>query len=106
MAAMRVSDILKVKGTVVKRSSLPQTFTFAKVACRAVGAMVVKDANGGVLGISRNATSRAAMICRHAVSALMTQTVITCTGNIVAALRNHDALAHPACGRWAVNSWV
>ena len=106
MAAMRVSDILKVKGTVVKTIEPAATIrTFAQgLRVEAVGAMVVKDANGGVLGIiserdlARGLSEFGNDLPSMPVSALMTQTVITCapedTVAAVAKVMTHRRIRH------------
>ncbi|MBK9080387.1 MAG: CBS domain-containing protein [Hyphomicrobium sp.] len=103
---MRVSDILKVKGTVVKTIEPAATIrTFAQgLRVEAVGAMVVKDANGGVLGIiserdlARGLSEFGNDLPSMPVSALMTQTVITCapedTVAAVAKVMTHRRIRH------------
>jgi CBS domain-containing protein/beta-phosphoglucomutase-like phosphatase (HAD superfamily) len=84
--AMRVSDILKLKGTAVK--TIEPTASMRALAqglrVEAVGAMVVKDAQGAVQGIiserdlSRGLAEFGADLPAMPVSALMTKSVITC----------------------------
>jgi CBS domain-containing protein/beta-phosphoglucomutase-like phosphatase (HAD superfamily) len=84
--AMRVSDILKLKGTAVK--TIEPTASMRALAqvlrVEAVGAMVVTDAQGAVQGIiserdlSRGLAEFGTDLSAMPVSALMTKSVITC----------------------------
>jgi CBS domain-containing protein/beta-phosphoglucomutase-like phosphatase (HAD superfamily) len=84
--AMRVSDILKIKGPAVKTIAPGATMRALAQGLRAeaVGAMVVKDANGGVQGIiserdlARGLAEYGSDLPSMPVSALMTKAVITC----------------------------
>jgi CBS domain-containing protein/beta-phosphoglucomutase-like phosphatase (HAD superfamily) len=84
--AMRVSDILKTKGSAVKTIEATATIrAFAQgLRVEAVGAMVVKDATGAVQGIiserdlARGLAEFGSDLPSMPVSALMTKSVITC----------------------------
>lgn len=86
VAVMRVADILKIKGTAVK--TIEPTATIRALAqslrIEAVGVMVVKDAQGGLRGIiserdlARGLAEFGNDLPSMPVSALMTETVITC----------------------------
>lgn len=86
VATMRVSDILKIKGSAVKTVEATATIRAFAQALKAegVGAMVVKTAAGGVAGIiserdlARGLAQYGADMAVLPVSALMTATVITC----------------------------
>ncbi len=85
-AAMRVSDILKAKGSAVK--TIESTATLRALAqglkIEGVGAMVVKDAKDAVQGIiserdlARGLAEFGGELSSMPVSALMTKAVITC----------------------------
>ena len=85
--AMRVSDILKTKGTMVKTIEAQVTMRAFAQALRAeaVGAMVVKDASGSVQGIISERDLALGLaefgneLPAMAVSKLMTKSVITCS---------------------------
>ncbi len=84
--AMRVSEILKIKGTEVKTIDPAATIaTFAeRLKVDQVGAMVVLDAAGAVRGIiserdvARGLTEFGADLPRIRVADLMTRSVVTC----------------------------
>ncbi len=84
---MRVSDILKTKGSAVKTIDATASMRALAQGLRieAVGAMVVKDAKGAVQGIiserdlSRGVAEFGADLPSMPVSALMTKSVITCS---------------------------
>jgi CBS domain-containing protein/beta-phosphoglucomutase-like phosphatase (HAD superfamily) len=104
--AMRVSDILKTKGSAVK--TIEATATIRALAqglrAEAVGAMVVKDAKGGVQGIiterdlARGIAEFGADLPSMPVSALMTKAVITCAPDdsvaAVAKVMTHRRIRH------------
>jgi CBS domain-containing protein/beta-phosphoglucomutase-like phosphatase (HAD superfamily) len=106
VAVMRVSNILKVKGSLVKTIESTATIrAFAQgLRVEAVGAMVVKDAKGGVLGIiterdlARGLAEFGNDLPSMPVSALMTETVITCapedTVAAVAKVMTHRRIRH------------
>lgn len=83
---MRVSDILKVKGSAVKTVESTATIRALAQAMKleGVGAMVVKNADGGVKGIiserdmARGLAQYGTDLSSLPVSALMTETVVTC----------------------------
>ncbi len=85
--AMRVAEILKLKGNAVQ--TIEATATVRRLAQdlrdAAVGAMVVKTADGGIQGIvterdlSRGIAEYASDLPSMPVSALMTKSVITCS---------------------------
>ena len=83
---MRVSDILKTKGSAVKTVESTATIkAFAHgLRTEAVGAMVVKDAKGAVEGIiserdlARGLAEYGSDLPGMAVSELMTKAVVTC----------------------------
>ena len=89
VANMRVSDILKNKGSAVKTVEATATMRGFAQALKAesVGAMVVTSAAGGVAGIiterdlARGLAQYGADMAVLPVSALMTATVITCAPN-------------------------
>lgn len=105
-ATMRVSDILKIKGSAVK--TIEPTATIRALAqglrLEAVGAMVVKDAKGAVQGIiserdlARGLAEYGNDLPSMQVSALMTQTVITCAPEdsvaAVAKVMTHRRIRH------------
>jgi CBS domain-containing protein/beta-phosphoglucomutase-like phosphatase (HAD superfamily) len=106
IAVMRVSDILKVKGSAVKTIEPTATIrAFAQgLRVEAVGAMVVKDTKGGVLGIiserdlARGVSEFGNDLPSMPVSALMTKTVITCAPEdavaAVAKVMTHRRIRH------------
>ena len=83
---MRVSDILKTKGSAVKTISSTATLRALAHALRteSVGAMIVTDGKGGLQGIiserdlARGLAEFGADIPAMAVSDLMTRAVVTC----------------------------
>lgn len=86
VSTMRVSDILKAKGSAVKTVEATATIRAFAQALKdeGVGAMVVKSAAGSVAGIiserdlARGLAQYGADMAALPVSALMTATVITC----------------------------
>lgn len=86
VATMRVSDILKSKGSAVKTVEATATIRALAQALKteSVGAMVVKTQAGGVAGIiserdlARGLAQYGGDMASLPVSALMTATVITC----------------------------
>lgn len=86
-ATMRVSDILKTKGSAVKTVEPTATIRALAQAMKleGVGAMIVKSASGGVAGIiserdlARGLAQYGDDMPALPVTALMTETVITCS---------------------------
>lgn len=84
--AMRVSDILKAKGTAVKRIAAQTTIRALAAALKAeaVGAMVVDDGQGKVLGIiserdlAHGLANFGGDLASMTVADLMTKNVVTC----------------------------
>lgn len=84
---MRVSDILKTKGSAVKTVEPTATIRALAQAMKleGVGAMIVKSASGGVAGIiserdlARGLAQYGDDMPALPVTALMTETVITCS---------------------------
>lgn len=84
---MRIAQILQKKGS--KVATIPSTATVAELlralAEHNIGAMVVTDERGGLLGIVserdvvRHLDERGAALLEIAVSQIMTSDVITCT---------------------------